>query len=191
MSFPTALEDLLEANRIAVRSLIKLEFGGATYGFWNGPDTITVEGQDYLPNTLIAVGEPIWSTGTAAMTFTLTLPARADFGLTPDMLSLIEDEDYKGRPVTVSDAYFHPDTRELLHVEPMLYGYIDTIDHTIADGEAALVANVASGALDNHRDGYRSASSADQQLVSAGDLFFDYASLVKNEHFKIKLKGND
>lgn len=187
MSFPSELQDLLDGGRAAVRGLVRFELGTGTYGFWNGNADLVVSGLTYWPNTLIDVSEPVYGLGTAAAAFTIGLTAKRDFGLTPDKLSGIESEDYKGRPVTIFDAWFNPDTRELLHVEPMAYGYIDTVDHSVEGGEAKIVGNIISGALDNHRDGYRSASHEDQQLVSPGDMFFEHASRVKTEYFDIEL----
>jgi hypothetical protein len=88
--------------------------------------------------------------------------------------------------VLVREAYFDPDTRELLHVEDLTDGYIDFIDHVGEGGERRLDAQIVTSALDDHRDGYRSASNEDQQLVSAGDRGFEYASKVKTESFDIK-----
>ena len=185
MSFPTRLQQVITEGRIVVRSGIKVVCTTGTYGFWNGKGDITVAGLVYWPNSLITVSEPVYGLGTAASTFTVELPARRDFGLTPDKLLLIENEGYKDAPLTVYDFYFDPDTREFLHAEPGAYGYVDTIDHVRDGGEVKLVANVRSGAIANHRDGYRTASHEDQQLVSPGDKFFQYAGTVQHEYFDI------
>ncbi len=187
MTFPTRLQQVLGEGRAVIRSLLKIETGTGTYGFWNGNANLDWNGLTYWPSTLISVSEPVYGIGTAASTFTVELVAKRDSGLTPDKLLLIENEDYKGRPVTVYDAYFDPDTRALLHVEPMTYGYCDTVDHVTEGGETKLVGNIVDGRLDNHRDGYRSASHEDQQLVSPGDMFFEFASRVRSEYFDIKL----
>jgi hypothetical protein len=116
----------------------------------------------------------------------MRLPAAADFGLTPDKLKLIEQEDYKNRPVTFYDFYFDPDTNAFLHAEPTWYGYVDTIDHREEGDNVWLEGNIETGAVDNFREGYRYASHEDQQLVSLGDMLFEYAARIKNEFFKIK-----
>ncbi|MFC3326202.1 hypothetical protein [Mesorhizobium cantuariense] len=185
MTFPTRLQDVLTEGRAVIRSGIKIVCGTGTYGFWNGKGDITVDGLVYWPNTLIEVSEPVYGLGTAASTFTLSLVAKRDSGLTPDKLLLVENETYKDAPVTVFDFYFDPDDRTFLHAEPGAYGFIDTIDHSRDNGEKKLVANVRSGAIANHRDGYRTASHEDQQLVSSGDMFFQYASKVQHETFDI------
>ena len=187
MAFPSSLTDLLENNQCVVRSLVKFALGTGTYGFWNGSGVLTYNSLDYLQNALISISEPLYTTGTSAADFTIELAESRDFGISPDVMAAIEDEDYKGYPVTVYDAYFDPDTRELLHVEPMIYGYIDTVDHVVDSEGFKLVGNLVTGAIDNHREGYRTASHEDQQLVRAGDLFFEHAAKAKNEYFDIEL----
>lgn len=187
MSYPTRLEELLAEGRTVVRGMVKLEFGGGTYGFWSGNYELLWEGVTYIPNQLGSVEEPVYGTGMEATEFQLVMPEASDFGITPDVLAQIESEDYKGRPVTVYEADFDPDTRALLHVEAIGFGYIDTFDHVSDQGVMKLIGNVISGALDNHRDGYRTASHEDQQLVSPGDLGFKNAGTIKTEYFDIKL----
>lgn len=47
------------------------------------------------------------------------------------------------------------------------------------------MANIRSGAIADQRDGYRTASHEDQQLVSPADRFFQYAGTVRHEYFDI------
>ncbi|MBO1040403.1 hypothetical protein [Brucella pituitosa] len=185
MAFPTRLQQLLEEGRIVVRSLGDFHFGTGFWYVWNGSSELVWNGNTYIPNQLIAIEEPPMQMGSEALPITITMPTAADYGITPDKLAEIESVDYKGRTVILSDVYFDPDTRELLHVEPMYRGYIDTVDHVIDGGEMVLKANVETSALENHRDGYRTASHEDQQLISPGDKFFEYASTVKRENFYI------
>lgn len=187
MSYPSSLETLLEQGRVSVRGMIKFQFGGGTYGIWNGRGDLIHGGVTYVPNSLIGVEDIAFGMGTEARAVRITMPESADFGVTPDLLASIEAEDYKGRKVTIYDAYIDPDTTDLLHVEALYAGYIDTIDHEIDGGEMRLVAHVQTKAIDNHRDGYRSASNADQQLISAGDLFFEHAAKVGFETFDVTL----
>lgn len=187
MTFPTRLQTLLDEGRIAIRSGLKFEFGTGTYCLTNNKYELVSGGNTFIPNGIIEVEEPVDTLGTASVPLKIRLPAALDFGLTPDKLRLIENEDYKGKPVTLYDFYIDPDDRSLLHTEPQFYGYVDTIDHVSGPGEYALVANVETSALDNFRDGYRTASDADQQLVSPGDKFFQYAGTTKHEYFDIKL----
>lgn len=187
MTFPTRLQDLANDGRLVIRSALKVvTMDGSSYGFWNGSADITVDGLVYWPNSLIEITEPTYQLGTAAATFDIELVATQDSGITPDKLALIEGEEYKNGPASVFDFYFDPDTRAFLYASPGPYGYMDTIDHT-RDGsfQRKLVCHVQSGAIANFRDGYRSSSDVDQQLVSPGDKFFNYASIAKHEVFDI------
>lgn len=185
MAFPTRLQQLLDNGKVEVRSLGEFHFGTGFWYVWNGSDELIWNGNKYIPNQLIEIEEPGDQMGSEAIPFIITMPARADYGVTPDKLAEIESVDYKGRTVIISDAYFDPATFELLHVEPMRRGYIDTIDHETEGGEMMLRATVFTAAIENHRDGYRTASHEDQQLISPGDKFFEYASTVKRENFYI------
>lgn len=192
MSYPSALESLLEDGRFVVRGLARFDFGTGTYGVWNGTGELVYEdfagsGVTYKPNALIRVEDIPLGLGTAAVPLTIEMPESANYGVTPDVLATIEDEDYKGRPVTIYDAYFDPDSRELIHVEPLYRGYVDTIDHVVEDGVMKLVGHIETTALDNHRDGYRAANHEDQQLVSPGDMFFEHAARTGIETFEITL----
>ncbi|MEN0101263.1 MAG: hypothetical protein AAGC59_20930 [Brucella pseudogrignonensis] len=186
MAFPARLQQLLNEGRGKIASAVKFEFGTGTYGFFAGKGSIDYGGLTYHGNTLIDIDEPVYALGTAAQPITMKLPAKADFGLTPDKLGLIEQEDYKNRPVTFYDFYFDPDSNAFLHAEATFYGYVDVIDHREEGDEVWLEGHIETGAVDNFREGYRYASHEDQQLVSPGDMFFEYAARIKNEYFKIK-----
>jgi len=183
MAFPTRLQQLLNEGRVKIGSGVKFEFGTGTYGFFNGKGSFAYNGLTYLGNSLIEIDEPAFALGTAANPVTMRLPANLDFGITPDTLLLIENEVYKGRPVTLYDFYFDPDNNAFLHAEATFYGYVDTIDHREEGGEAWLEANIETESIDNFREGYRYASHEDQQLVSPGDMFFEHSARNKNEFF--------
>lgn len=178
-------EDLIESGNFALRSAAKFEFGTGTYGIWNGLGTINILGIDYISNLLASFDDAPYALGTQAIPLTITMVESADDGITPNSLAQIEDEDYKNRPVTIYDLYFDPDTSELIHVEPLRTGYVDFIDHVFENGLASIVGHLETRAIDNFRDGYRSASNADQQLISPGDRGLEYASIVKKESFDI------
>ena len=90
MTFPTRLQQVLDEWRAVIRSLVKIECGTGTYGFWNGNADLAWSGLTYWPNSLISVSEPVYGVGTAAANFTIELTAKRDFGLEPDKLLLIE-----------------------------------------------------------------------------------------------------
>lgn len=169
--------DLLDAGRTNVRGLIRFDFGGGTYGFIKAMSPFTYAGVTYQPGGIIQVSDLSAASGLSAQQFTITLAASPDDGLTPEILQTIEAEDYRDRPVTISDAHFHPDTGALVAVQALRRGYVDVIDHEDdPDTGYMLLANCETRALDYTRMNGRKRSDTDQQRRSPGDRWFEYAS---------------
>lgn len=169
---------LYDAGRISTRQMIRLDFGTGTYGFIADNDELTYGGLTYRPFGLIEVSDLGGGLGTTADgNFTLRLAESKDFDLTPAMLTEIENEDYRDRPVRVMDAHFHPDTRILVQVETVARGYIDTIRHHVGpDGGAYIEAACEGRQLDYSRKNGRYRSIADQKRRDEGDMFFEHAA---------------
>ncbi|WP_230640256.1 DUF2163 domain-containing protein [Shinella sumterensis] len=172
------VKDLYDAGRISTRQMIRLEFGTGTYGFIADKDAMTYAGLTYQPFGLIEVSDLGGGLGTSADgNFTLRLAESRDFGLTPEMLTEIENEDYRDRPVRVMDAHFHPDTGALLQVETVARGYVDTVPHYFGpDGGAYIEAACEGRQLDYSRKNGRYRSIADQKRRDPGDRFFEHAA---------------
>lgn len=167
----------MDEGRVSIRGMIRFVFGTGTYGFIRSQQELTYSGLTYQPGGLISVSDLSGGVDRTASGFTVTLAASADDGLTPAVLRTIENEDYRDRPVTVYDAYFHPDTGALLHVQTMRRGYVDVIEHE-RDPEAGyvLTARCESRALDYTRRNDRRRTVADQARRAPGDLFFEHAA---------------
>jgi hypothetical protein len=175
--FPNTVLDKLDAGLMAIRGLARFDFGTGTYGFWTGASAEVINGLNYIPGGPIEFDAIPGSVGMDAQGMEISLAEAPADGLTPAVLSTIEAEDYHQRPVTLSDVYIDPETREVILIEPVYRGYVDTVEHV--DGpEAKMVAKCESRALDNSRSGYRMRSSADQQLISAGDRGFEHAEVA-------------
>ncbi|WP_313666232.1 DUF2163 domain-containing protein [Shinella sp.] len=172
------VKDLYDAGRISTRQMIRLDFGTGTYGFIADNDNLIYSGLTYRPFGLIEVSDLGGGLGTSADgNFTLRLAESKDFGLTPEMLTEIENEDYRDRPVRVMDAHFHPDTGALLQVETVARGYVDTIQHHFGpDGGAYIEAACEGRQLDYSRKNGRYRSISDQKRRDAGDMFFEHAA---------------
>jgi hypothetical protein len=177
ITLPTSVLNLLDEGRIGIRGLIRFDFGSGTYGFAKSIVPITYSSLVYQPGGAISVSDLNDDTGLTASQFTVSLAASPDDGLTPEVLQTIEAEDYRDRPVTIYDAYFHPDTNELLFVQVMKRGYVDTIDHVdTQDVGYTIVANCESRALDYTRINGRKRSDLDQKRRNPGDGFFLFAA---------------
>lgn len=182
ITLPTSVLNLLDQGRINIRGLIRFDFGTGTYGFAKSIAPITYSSLVYKPGGAISVSDLNDDANMTATQFTVTLAASPDDGLTPEVLQTIEAEDYRDRPVTVYDAYFHPDTNEMLFVQVMKRGYVDTIDHvTTQDVGYTIVANCESRALDYTRVNGRKRSDLDQQRRNPGDGFFLFAAMRGRE----------
>jgi hypothetical protein len=181
---PEEVLQLMDEGRLNIRGLMRFDFGNGSYGFWTGSRPFTYAGLEYLPGGVIKVDDVNASVGYEAATLTISLAEAPEDGLTPEALGRIEEADYHQRPVRLWDAYFHPDTDELLHMMPVYQGLIDTIRHNIDSEEAGIVATCHSRAIDNAKTGYRLRSTADQQSMWSGDRFFEHAEIAgKQEIF--------
>lgn len=174
---PPEVLTLLNEGRTNIRGMMRFDFGTGTYGFIKANAPLVWNGITYHPGGILEISDLSGSTGIAAQQFTISISASPDDGLTPEVLQQIEQEDYRDRPVRIYDAHFHPDTGELLHVQPVRRGYIDTIEHiTNEENGYMTVANCETRALDYTRTNGRTRSDADQNRRRAGDLFFQHAS---------------
>jgi hypothetical protein len=178
MTLSTEVKALYDAGRISTRQMVRVQLGSGIYGFIARREPLVVAGVTYQPFGLIEVSDIGGGTGTAADGgFTLTLAESKQFDLTPEILTEIENEDYRDRPVVVYDAHFHPDTMALIQVEPVARGYLDVIEHNADDTRGYyLTARCEGRQLDYSRQNGRKRTVADQQRRDPGDRFFEHAA---------------
>lgn len=179
-----ATQAMLDVYRANARDLILFDFGvDGVHGFWTGIGTFTHNAQDYIgAGSLIEIGEVEESEGLEANAITVALRAVPETALTPDVLGSIEDQAYKQTEVTLSTAFFDPDTHALVSVEPVMTGILDQIVHQ-EDGEGGyrLAARVESRSRDHTRTGYRRRSHEDQLTVKADDGSLRHAASVSTQ----------
>ncbi|OYZ75347.1 MAG: hypothetical protein B7Y12_12775 [Rhizobiales bacterium 24-66-13] len=168
---------MLSSGRAAVRDMILFDFASGLYGFWTGAGTLTYAGLDYIgAGKLFDIEDLSFEGGLAPSAVSIKLSAIPEEGLTPDVLASIESENYHQRPVTISRAYIHPDTRALLSVERVYRGYLDQMQHDLqVGGGATLTAMLESRSRDHTRVGHRVRSDADQRMIDPADGFFRHA----------------
>ena len=167
-------EELFNIGTIKLSQMVRLEFSTGTYGFCAADTELEYDGLTYVPGGIIDISAINGQWGMTAQGLTLTLAARSDDGLTPDLLATIQDEGWHQRPVIIKEAIYDPNTYDLLFVDTIYRGRIDTLN--FQDGpDCKLVANCESLAIDNNREGYRMRSNNDQHLINAGDNFFSFA----------------
>ena len=171
--------NLLDQGRVVIRGMIRFDFS-QTYGFWTGNADWLYNGVTYVPGGIINVSTLPAQMGFESQGLELSLASAPSNGLTPEILATIETEIYHQKPVTISDAFFHPDTNALLFVEPLYRGYVDTIEHEMGSN-GHLTMRCESRAVDNGKTGYRVRSNADQQLIKPDDNFFQYVESAQKE----------
>lgn len=166
-------EQLLNNGKIKLTELIRMEFSTGTYGFWAGNTDLEYNGLTYVPGGIIEVSAINGQWGMSSQALTLSLSARSDDGLTPDVLATIQNEGWHQRTIIIFEAFYDPETYDLLFVDTIYRGRMDTL--SFQDGaECKLVANCESLAMDNNREGYRMRSNNDQHLINSGDNFFSF-----------------
>ncbi|KQX55458.1 MULTISPECIES: DUF2163 domain-containing protein [unclassified Ensifer] len=178
MTLSQEIKDLYDQGRISTRQMVRVTLGSGVYGFIARREPLDFGGVTYRPFGLLEVSEIGGGTGTAADGgFTLRLAESKDDGLTPAVLTQIENEDYRDRPVVVYDAHFHPDTLALIQIEPVARGYLDIIEHYADDTRGYyLEAKCEGRQLDYSRRNGRKRTLVDQQRRDPGDRFFEHAA---------------
>lgn len=185
-------QTMLDAYRANARDMILFDFGvDGTHGFWTGIGTLTYNLQDYIgAGALFEISDIEEAEGLEANAVTVALRAVPDSALTPDVLASIEDYAYKQSEVTLSTAFFDPDTHALVSVEPAFIGILDQIVHE-EDGEGGyrLAARLESRARDLTRTGSRRRSHEDQLTVNAADGSLRHAATVSTQRIYWGRKG--
>lgn len=177
MALSDDVKALYDEGRISTRQMTRFSFGSGIYGFIARREPLLYAGVTYQPFGLIDVSEIGGGMGTAADGgFTITLAESRDYGLTPEILLQVEQEDYRDRPVVVYDAHFHPDSGALVQVEAVARGYLDVIEHNEDENGHFLTARCEGRQLDYSRRNGRKRSVADQQRRDPGDRFFEHAA---------------
>lgn len=167
----------LAAGRVVVRQLVRLTLGSGSYGFTNAIEPITYDSLTYQPLGLIAVDGFAFSPGTGAQSFAVTLPASNDDERLPTVLQNMLTEDYRDRPVRVTDLHRNADTGAQITGVDMRFGYIkDLVKRRTRDGGDVFVLDCLSRAMDYSRRNHRMANDLDQQRRSTGDRFFEHVS---------------
>lgn len=163
--------------------LLLFDFFSGLYGFWRGKGPLVIDGVTYVgAGSLLDLQQLDSGVDLTASAISVKLRAVPETGLSPDVLATIDDEDYKGRPVYISFAYFNRDTGALVTVKRAWQGYVDFIGHEGTIGtDYALNAHLEPRSLDHSRTGIRVRGDADQKLLDPTDRFFEHAATVPQE----------
>jgi len=178
-TFDASIQAALDAGLVSVRGLIVFTFASGTYRYVRDVVPRVWDSNTYTPGGAFAVSDIPNQTGFAAASFTVTLAASPDDGLTPSVLQSIFAEDYRDRPVSVYDAYLNVSTGAVIDAELLRYGYIDRIVYReTLDLGAHLEAVCFSRSLDYGRKNGRLATNANQLRRSGTDKFREFAAIA-------------
>lgn len=179
ISIPSGAQAALNSGRIVMRTGITFDFPSGLYAFWDGEGPFAWSGLTFAPGGgLLEISEIPASADMSSVPVTVKLRAVPDSALTADVLGTIEDEAYHQRPVTIYAFFFSVDDRSLLAGIRHYAGYLDQIEHIDGAGDYHLEARLESRARDHTKTGYRMHTTADQEQVSPGDMFFQHVSTV-------------
>ena len=170
-------QSALNASGIVMRSMILFDFPEGYFGFWTGIGPLTRNTITFVgAASLISVERDEESLELESNGGTARLRANPELGLTPDVLATIEEYAYRNRPVTIYRVLLNVTTGIMID-DPIVEwrGIVDLFTHDEgADGDYVLTGKFVSRSIDYTRRGPMVRSSAHQDLISAGDLFFDY-----------------
>ena len=177
--YGAGVDAALAKEGIVAVNMILFDFPSGYWGYWMGIGNFSWNGITWRgAGSLIELQFAGEGTDLASRPLTARLRAVADTALDADTLATIESEAYSQRPVTLYTAYFDRDTRALISVEQEWAGIVDTFEHVEEDGDHVLVGHFESRSIDYTRRGAAIRSNGQQNLISAGDLFFDYVATV-------------
>lgn len=181
----SAIVTALAQPSVVIRGMILFDLGSGSYGFWDGKGSMVYGGVTYQGGAqLIEVDTGMMSSALQSNAITLKLYANPDAGLTPDILLTIENEVYYQKPVTIMRAYFDNSANTLIATPVVLWkGLIDFIEHDEGPQGYVLIGHCESRSLDYSRRGWAKSSDAEQQQISTGDVFFQYAGTAGKTKF--------
>lgn len=178
-SFNATIAANLAAGRVSVRGLITFTFGSGTYRFVRDVVPRVWGGNTYIPGGAFSVSDIPNQTGFSASSFTVSLAASPDDGLTPAILLSVFSEDYRDRPVSIYDCYINVDTGAVIDAELIRLGYIDRLVYREGSQGAMLEAQCYTRALDYGRTNGKEATYANHQRRAPGDKFREHTANAK------------
>ena len=188
----SATQSQLDTGRISRLDIIIMDFASGLHGFnssvgpWIWEDSpfagadIRTEGA----GSIISISPVNQSSEVSENSWVVTMRMTEDNRIDPDVLSAIEDETYHLRPIYFFQAFFNPDTRELLSVEPLFRGRIDQVGHTENLDSYQLDFRCNDRFRDIRQSNNRVRTDADQRLIDVNDRGLEHVSEVPNQEIE-------
>lgn len=181
--FDPATVTQLGKRRMRRRDLLRVDLLSGVYGFWGGTGTFSYESVTYVgAGKLLEIEGFGGSLDFSVQAFRVSLSAKPNSALTPDVLATVFSEQWHQAPVTLYRAFFNPDTFALLSVERMARRVLDQLPLTFDEsGGARLTAFLEPVSYDNPNRGYAKFGDADQRLIDPDDAFFSFAATAGSQ----------
>lgn len=177
LAIPTAIQNLVDTGRFAVRLMVRFDLDTGPTGLWNDTYDIIDNGVTYAG---IAGNIEIdaFPEGVALNVDTLSINVG---GLVSQVASLISTTAWHQRPVTVFVAFLD-DAGNVQHLLVKFSGFLDAVSLSSAkDGLNVVAMSVESNNRELSRSRGRVRSDSDQRQVGgSGDGFFKHTAAANS-----------
>lgn len=169
----------------APRWLIEIEFDSGTTRLWNGLGDLSALGQTWTGAGRLLGMDPIQETQqtvASGVRMELLIVPTPEIPDAPDaFLNIALSEEYQGRPVTIYQAQFDPDTLALIDDPfPRFSGRLDVMQDSEMPGAALLRVTAENRLVDLERPRRRTYTPEDQKAIYPADTFFDEVAAIQN-----------
>ena len=171
-----AAETALNSGRFGVRCLLKAEVDSGNFCIWDDYGSLLVGGDTYTG----AVGRFTVTGVTSEKSATVPNIDVALSGLDASVVSVVQNEAWPQRPITIQRLIFAIETPQVLHVMPEFVGFLDHCRWSEQE-ESTLIFRAESASRELARNYVRTRSDADQRQRDASDPFLEFAQSTITE----------
>lgn len=200
ITLTTAQRTALQSGRLVARHGVLIELDSGDYAFWQGLGSFTYDSVTYLGIGQMGTVQPLaQSSGLVASGLELVLSGLDQDGAADDgdLYTVLDDEDFHGRPVSLYRFYFDPDkarksAAELILAERLFKGFMDRVErdevavlNEAGDGTLSSELRVycESRAIEYGRNHLTMRSNEHQQRLFSGDKGFEFTPDMARREF--------
>lgn len=171
----SGLNTEVTASELEPIFLIDLEFDSGALYFWNGVNTLTWSGNDYIGGgNLLSISPIVETNDIRAVGVNLTMS-----GLPSDLISIALTEAYQGQPVKIRFAAM---SSGAVVADPYLIfdGRMDVLSIDDAGDTATINLSAESRMIDLERPRLRRYTPEDQKIDHPNDTGLDYVPYIQD-----------